>query len=67
MKIFERFLIILGFIKRYVARWWLGRLKVNFIKFFDFTLNRAKILRNLFINSSGAFLVCISAAFLFCT
>lgn len=47
MKIFERFLTILGFIKRYVARWWLGRLKVNFIKLFDFTLNGAKILRNL--------------------
>ncbi|MCI7023037.1 MAG: hypothetical protein MR964_02205 [Campylobacter sp.] len=47
MKIFERFLTILGFIKRYVERWWLGRLKVNFIKLFDFTLNGAKILRNL--------------------
>ncbi|MDY6122945.1 MAG: hypothetical protein SPI08_00215, partial [Campylobacter sp.] len=47
MKIFERFLTILDFIKRYVARWWLCRLKVNFIKLFDFTLNGAKILRNL--------------------
>lgn len=56
MKIFERFLTILGFIKRYVVRWWLGRLKVNFIKLFDFTLNGAKILHNLSRNYCVYFL-----------